>query len=187
MLRKAVLAEATDLHHNVTVDFTSKKAETFQDHCFKATVARNGVDSPCDTTNFLQLFSYSKSGIPAADANIVAVINEANAVSSVSSALGGIVYDSSNPTQIVSADTFVLGYALKNVRGGDLLDWEAEIIEYTLPNELTTRYPSLTLQRISSLAFDQEVVKLVINDMPLFMSAIYIIVIFLALTFGLLT
>jgi len=43
------------------------------------------------------------------------------------------------------------------------------------------------LQRLSSLAFDDEVVKLVSDDMPLFIGAIYIVIIFLALTFGRLT
>ena len=43
------------------------------------------------------------------------------------------------------------------------------------------------MQRFNSLAFDREVVKLVSNDMPLFVGAIYVTIIFLALTFGKLT
>ena len=134
MLRKSILIEALDLHHNVTIDFASKKGETFEDHCFKAVAATNGVDSPCQASNFLQIFSYSDLGIPASDSNIVADINAANAVSSISSALGGIVYDGSN--QIVSADTFLLYYALKNERGGDLMDYESDLVDFTVPEEV---------------------------------------------------
>ncbi|GMH99553.1 hypothetical protein TrST_g3288 [Triparma strigata] len=186
VLRKDLLVEVVDLHHNVTVDFVSPKGESFQDHCFKSSVALHGVDSPCEQTTFLQLFDYTDAGIPAAEADILAAVNTANSVSSVASSLGGLTYSDSDQTAITGASTMIMAYALKNLDASQI-DYETYIVEQTLPETLKELYPKLTIQRLSSVAFDEEVKKLVVDDMPLFMGAIYIIIIFLALTFGPLT
>lgn len=186
ILRKEILAQVVDLHHNVTVDFVSPKGESFQDHCFKSSVSLHGVSSPCSQTTFLQLFGYSDSGIPASESDILSEVNTANSVSSVASALGGLTYSDSSSTVISGASTMIMAYTLKNLKASQL-DYETYIIKQTLPDKLKELYPDLTIQRLSSQAFDEEVKKLVVDDMPLFMGAIYIIIIFLALTFGPLT
>ncbi|GMH94729.1 hypothetical protein TL16_g12987 [Triparma laevis f. inornata] len=186
ILRKEILAQVVDLHHNVTVDFVSPKGESFQDHCFKSSVSLHGVSSPCSQTTFLQLFGYSDSGIPASESDILSEVNTANSVSSVASALGGLTYSDPSSTVISGASTMIMAYTLKNLKASQL-DYETYIIKQTLPDKLKELYPDLTIQRLSSQAFDEEVKKLVVDDMPLFMGAIYIIIIFLALTFGPLT
>jgi len=80
--------------------------------------------------------------------------------------------------------TLVLPYLVANPSDGSLFDYEKFIIDNTVPEKLNEKYPNLEMQRLTSQSFDAEVVKLVADDMPLFVGAIMIITVFLALTFG---
>ena len=96
---------------------------------------------------------------------------------------GGVIYDPITG-QVLSADTLVLPYLVANPSDGSLFDYEKFIIDNTVPEKLNEKYPNLEMQRLTSQSFDAEVVKLVADDMPLFVGAIMIITVFLALTFG---
>mmetsp|Transcript_22539 Transcript_22539/g.46811 ORF Transcript_22539/g.46811 Transcript_22539/m.46811 type:complete len:877 (+) Transcript_22539:151-2781(+) len=188
IFRKSILSEVVDVHTDVTVNITEVEdtSKSFSDHCFKAETAKNGIDSGCQMGNALEIFSYNADNIPASAADILAAINAADSISPVTASFGGLVRDLSTG-EITSADSMVLWYGLKNSPDGSLTDFEKAVVDETTPSKLTAKYPLLSMQRLSSLAFDEEVVKLVSNDMPLFIGAIYIVIIFLALTFGRLT
>jgi len=172
--------------HQTTVDMelvtTAGTVETFETHCFKPTKAENGIDGACRSRNFLEFWGYNASNIPSDDVTILSQINTMNDVSPVTNTFGGLTY--AEDGTVSAADTLTLAYFYRNDPDGGLVDYEMNLIEETKPEKLKTRYPNLDVQRLTSLSFDEEVKNLVVKDMPLFMGAIYVITIFLALTFG---
>ena len=83
-----VLKDVMSVHKDLTENLKMADGSSFINHCLKATVANNGVESSCSARNFLEIFQYNSTMIPAAESDVLTQINLMNDISPISSSFG---------------------------------------------------------------------------------------------------
>ena len=108
VLRKSVLNQIVSIHVDTTYNITNGEGKNFENHCFRASASEHGIDSPCLFSNPLAAFGYAKAKIPSNEADILAMVNAADAVAPLDGVLGGLKRDSTSG-EITFADSMLLG------------------------------------------------------------------------------
>ncbi|GMH56411.1 hypothetical protein TrRE_jg10484 [Triparma retinervis] len=180
LLNHDSLSAIMDFHTAFTTTVAAPTGEIFQDLCFKTP---NG----CDASNFLVLWSYDAANIPADAAAILAQINGFAEILPTEITFGGLTYadnamqpDPDNPTVISGAKSVRMHYKITNNDAAASNAWEKEFLDWTDP------YVSevIDVKRAAKRSFDDECVRLVQGDSPLFAGAILALTAVLACTFG---
>jgi Niemann-Pick C1 protein len=184
-MRPDQLKQAVTLHQDF-VSAVDGNGDDFTEHCFSVNIP--GLPQTCRISNIFETFSYDPNNVPGTEADILALMNTLNSVSPITSSFGGVAYDTAaSPPAVLSADTLILSYSLSNPGNGALLAYETMLLDTFSFDNLESDYPELKVTRLSSAGFDEEVKRLVVDDMPLFLLAILLIITFTSLTFGKLT
>jgi predicted RND superfamily exporter protein len=171
LLNHDAMVAVMEFHTNLTTVIASPDGgETFQDLCFKTSVG-------CDTNNFLSIWNYDKANIPADDATIITQINYFATLLPIDITFGGLTYTGD---VVTGAQSIRLQYAITNNDQAAAMAWEQAILDWTEPYKSS----HINIHRITKRSIDDEVVRLVSGDSPLFAAAILAIVSWLACTFG---
>jgi len=181
LLNHESLSAIMDFHTAVTTTVsTPDDGKTFQDLCFQ-------TPDGCDVSNFLALWNYDAANIPIEAATIHAQINGFAAVLPTEITFGGLTYapdaaqpDPANPSVILGAKSVRMAYSITNNDEAAALEWEQAFLDWTDPYDSD----SISIHRIAKRSIDDEVIRLVSGDSPLFAGAILAIVAWLACTFG---
>ena len=162
-----------NFHNELTTTISTADGETFQDLCFKS-------EQGCAVNNFLAIWGYDAANVPEDETVIVASINQFGTLAPIEISFGGLTYDSADPTIVTAAESVRLQYTITNNDQSAAMAWEQAVLDATAPYSSTV----ISIDRITKRSIDDEVVRLVSGDSPLFAGAILAIVGWLACTFG---
>ena len=114
------------------------------------------------------------------DDEIVYNINQFGTLAPIEITFGGLTFHAFNEDVVVGAKSARLQYAISNKDQKAAMDWEQAVLDWTGPY----KSDEINIFRITKRSIDDEVVRLVTGDSPLFVGAIFAIVLWLACTFA---
>ncbi|GMH91791.1 hypothetical protein TrST_g1853 [Triparma strigata] len=189
-----------NVHNNLTSVFQNKEGRTFRDFCVKDGKGR------CQVENFLSIWDYNASKVEDDKHRLLYQINQYIDNVPASIQFGGVTYapDGSGvllgfkaarmqyyctndiPTTVTNLNnnTKIMAKQWEKIAFWydplwQVTDWEANTMSL-----LKGFSPIIDVNCVTKRSVDDEVYRLVIDDTPLFLSAIFCIILWLALTFG---